>query len=60
MSPSVQLTSEQPKEIIEDEKNTKKGARHVQEHVEDCKEVLDPDSSSVVLSTVFSTINNHC
>jgi len=31
MSPSAQLTSEQLKEIIEDEKNTRKGAREVQE-----------------------------
>jgi hypothetical protein len=31
MSPSAQLTSEQLKEIIEDEKNTDKSAREVQE-----------------------------
>jgi len=31
MSPSAQLTSEQLKEIIEDEKKTDQGAREVQE-----------------------------
>jgi len=35
MSLSAQLTSEQLKEIIEDEKNMDKGAREVQEQVED-------------------------
>jgi hypothetical protein len=58
MSPSAQLTSEQLKEIIDDEKNTDKGARVVQEQVEDGKEVLDLANSSAVLNTVPSTINN--
>ena len=58
MSPSAQLTSEQVKEIIEDEKKINNGAREVQEQVEDGKEVLDPDYSILVLSTVLNTINN--
>jgi len=58
MSPSAQLTSEQLKEIIEDEKNTDKDAREVQEQVEDGEEVLDPANTSSVLKTVLSTINN--
>jgi len=58
MSPSAQLTSEQLKEIIEDEKRTDQGAREVQEQVEDGEEVLNPDNASSVLSTVLNTINN--
>jgi len=58
MSPSVQLTSEQLKEIIEDEKNTDKGAREVQEQVEDGEEVLDPADTGSVLNMVLSTIKN--
>jgi len=58
MSPSAQLTSEQLKEIIEDEKKTDQGAREVQEQVEDGEEVLDSDNTSSVLSTVLNTINN--
>jgi len=58
MSPSAQLTSEQLKEIIEDEKQTDQGSREVQEQVEDGQEVLDPDNTSSVLSTVLNTFNN--
>jgi len=58
MSPSAQLTSEQLKEIIEDEKKTDQGAREVQEQVEDGEEVLYPDNTRSVLSTVLNTINN--
>ena len=58
MSPSAQLTSEQLKEIIDDEMKTDQGAREVQEQVEDGEEVLDPDNTSSVLSTVLNTINN--
>jgi len=58
MSLSAQLTSEQLKEIIEDEKNTDKSAREVQEQVEDGEEVLDPENTSSVLNTVLDTINN--
>jgi len=58
MSTSAQLTSEQLKEIIEDEKKTNQGSREVQEQVEDGEEVLDPDNTSSVLSTVLNTINN--
>jgi len=46
MSLSAQLTSTQLKEIIEDEKNTDKSAREVQEQVEDGEEVLDPENTS--------------
>jgi hypothetical protein len=49
---------EQLKEIIEDEKKTNQSAREVQEQVEDGEEVLDPDISISVLSTVLNTINN--
>ena len=58
MSPSAQLTSEQLKEIIENKTKTNKSAREVQEEVEDGEEVLNPDSTSSILSTVFNTINN--
>ena len=58
MGSSAQLISEQLNEIIEDEKNTDKGAREVQEQVEDGEEVLDPTNTSSVLQTVLSTINN--
>jgi len=58
MSPSAQLTSEQLKQIIEDKQNIDKGAREVQEQVEDGEEVLDPANTSSELNTVFSTINN--
>jgi hypothetical protein len=58
MSPSAQLTSEQLKEIIEDEKNSDKDASEVREQVEDGEEVLDPANTSSVLNTVLSTINN--
>ena len=56
MSPSAQLTSEQLKEIIEDEKKTDKGAREVHEQV-DGEEDLNPDNTSPVLNTVLNTIN---
>jgi hypothetical protein len=58
MSLSTQLTSEQLKEIIEDEKNMDKGAREVQEQVEDGEEGLDRENTSSVLNPVLNTINN--
>jgi hypothetical protein len=58
MSPSAQLTSEQQKQINVDEKKTDQGVSEVQEQVEDGEEVLDPDNTCSVLSTVFNTINN--
>ena len=58
MSSSAQRTSEQLKEIIEDEMNTDQGAGEVQEQVEDGEEDLDPDNTSSVLSTDLNTINN--
>jgi len=57
MSPSAQLTSEQLKEIIEDEKKTHHGTSEVQVQV-DGQEVLNPDNTISVLSTVLNTINN--
>jgi len=58
MSLSAQLTSEQLKEMIEDEKNTEKSARGVQEQVENGEKVLDAEHTSSVLNTVLNTINN--
>jgi hypothetical protein len=58
MSPATQLTLEPLKEIIEDEKKTDQGAREVQGQVEDGEEVLDPDNTRSVLSTVLNTVNN--
>jgi len=58
MCPSAQLTSKQLQEIIEDEKNTDKGSREVQEQLEDGEEVLDPGNTSSVLNMVPRTINN--
>jgi len=58
MSSSAQLTLEQLKVIIEDEKDTDTGAREVQEEVEDGEEVLDPENTSSELNTVLSAINN--
>ena len=57
MSPSPQHTSEQLKEIVEDQTNTDQGAREVQDEV-DSEEVLDPDYPSSVLGTVLNTNNN--
>lgn len=58
MMPSAQLTLEQMKEIIEDQKNTDNSAREVEMRVEDDEEVLDSENMSSVLNTVFNTINN--
>jgi len=58
MSLTVQLVSEQLKDIIEDDKNTDKSGREVQKQVEDGEEVLDPDNWSSLLNTVINTINN--
>jgi len=52
VSLSAQLTSEQLKEIIEDEKNTDKSASDIQQHAEDGEEVLDPQYYK--LSTEYS------
>ena len=57
MSPSPQLTSERLKDIIEDEKKTDQGTTDVQEQG-DGEEVLDPDKTSSLLSTVLNTTNN--
>lgn len=45
MSPSALLTLEQLKKISEDTMKTDKGAREVQEQVENGEDVLDPDNS---------------
>jgi len=58
MSPSAQLTSEQLKEIIQDQKKTNQGAREFQEQVEDGEEDLDPENTSSVFNTVLNAINN--
>ena len=58
MSLPAKHTSEQLKEIIEDEKNMDKSARDVQEQVEDGEEVLDPENTSSVQNTVLITMNN--
>jgi len=57
-SPSTQPTSEQLREIIEEVKKTDQGAREVQEHVGHSEEVLNPDNTRSVVSTVLNTINN--
>jgi len=58
MSQSPQLSSDQLTEIIQDEKTTNRGAREVQEQVEDGEEVHNPDDTSSVLNAVLNTINN--
>jgi hypothetical protein len=58
VSPSAHVTSEQQKEIIEDEQNTDKGATAVQEQSEDGKEVLDPANTCLLFNIVLGTINN--
>ena len=60
LSASAQLTSEQLKEIIGDEKTADNSSREVQEQVEDSEEVLDPANTSSVLNTGLSTFNNKC
>jgi len=57
MRASAQLTSEQLKEIIMDEKKTNHVSRETEEQM-DGEEVFDPDNSSSVLSTVLNPINN--
>jgi hypothetical protein len=56
MHPSAQRTSEQLKEIIEDQKNTDRRAREVQEQV-NVEEDLNPDNTCSVLYTVINRIN---
>jgi hypothetical protein len=57
MSPSAQLTSEQPKEIIEAQNKTGQGSREVQEQVHG-EAALHPDNTSSVMRGIFHTINN--
>ena len=56
MSQSAQITSEQLKELIDDEMKTDQGAREVQEQVEDGEEDLDPENTSSVVNTVPNTL----
>ena len=58
MSLYTLLTSEQLKEIIEDDKKTDQRSIEVQEQVEDGEEVVYPDHTSSVMRTVFNTMNN--
>jgi len=57
MSPTVQITSEQLKVIIEDEMKTNQGSRAVEKQL-DGEEVRNPDNTGSVLSTVLNTTNN--
>jgi hypothetical protein len=43
---------------MEDKKMTDQGSREVQEQVHDGEEVLDPDNTHSILSTVLNTIHN--
>jgi PIN domain nuclease of toxin-antitoxin system len=58
MSVSAQRTSEQLKEIIEENTNTGRSTWEVQDQVEDGEEVLDPENSSSVLNMFLNTINS--
>jgi hypothetical protein len=58
MSPSTQLTSEQLKKSVQDDKKTDQGARNIQEEVEYGEGVLDSDNTISVLSTVLNTMSN--
>jgi len=57
MSPSAQLTWKQLKVIHVDEIKSDQGASEIKDQV-DGNEVLDPDNTGSVLSTVLNTINN--
>jgi hypothetical protein len=57
MTPSVQPTSEQLNDMIEDKKKTDEGSRGVQEQV-DGDAALHPDNTSSVISAVLNTMNN--
>lgn len=58
MSPYVQLTSEQLKEIVENGQDSDKSAREVHEQVQNNEEVLDPDNTSVEWNSVLHSNNN--
>lgn len=55
--PAAQYIWKQLKEIIEDKNKKDRRAREVQEQVH-CKDVLNPDTSSVVLNTLLPSMNN--
>jgi len=52
------LTTEQLKEIIEDEKMTEHVASGLQEQVEDGEECQNANNSSLVVNTLLNTILN--
>jgi len=58
MSPSAQLITGQLEEIIENEQKTDKGAREVQNQVDNSKDDFDPDITSTLRSTDVDKINN--
>jgi len=58
MSPPAELTSVQLKGIMEGRMDTKQSAREVQKQVENGKEVLNPENTSLVLNTFRNTIDN--
>jgi len=58
MSPSAQHILKQLKEIFAHKMKTNQGASIVSVQVEHRKEVLDPDNTRIVLSTVPITIKN--
>jgi len=58
MSVSAQLTSEQLKEISDDEMNTDKETRVVKKQLVDDKEVVAPENTNSVLNRVPNTFSN--
>jgi len=58
MSQFAKLTSEQLKEMIEKEMESRRGAREALDQLENGEEVLDAEHRSSVLSTDLNTTNN--
>jgi len=58
MSPAAEFSSQQLKEIMEDNRTMDKGAWEIQEQVQHGEEVFDPGNSSSVLRAELITINN--
>jgi hypothetical protein len=57
MSLSAQLTSEQLKKMIQDEKYTDTSPKHFKEQIENGETGLNPERTSSVANTVLITIN---